>query len=220
MHRMSDETHLTDDEVRRRRHDELVRFLNEQQQLGDAPQIYDPVVRTREEHITIGPGSRIDSFVKLEGGMGLRIGRYVHIASFAHIGIGGGETEIGDFAAVASGGRIISGSNLTTSPSMSACAPTGLQEVRRNKTVLRRYSCVLTNAVVLPGVTLGEGAVLAAGGVATKSIPAWEIWGGVPAKFMAKRTMVKVEPHVHTDACWGPGFAEADTLICGKVETR
>ncbi|SEG18671.1 acyltransferase [Flavobacterium urumqiense] len=43
------------------------------------------------------------------------------------------------------------------------------------------------NVVVLKGVCIGEGAVVAAGSVVIKSIPAYEIWGGVPAKFIKKR---------------------------------
>lgn len=172
-------------------HRDLVEFLRQQEELGHDPDvvIYEPVVKTKPDKIVIGPGSRIDSFVKLEGGNGLEIGRYVHIASFAHLGIGGGTLIIGDFAAVASGGKIISGSNQTDAITMSACAPAHLQRVQGFVTELCAYSCVLSNAVVLPGVQLGEGAVLAAGGVATKNIPPWEIWGGVPARFMSKRTV-------------------------------
>jgi acetyltransferase-like isoleucine patch superfamily enzyme len=43
------------------------------------------------------------------------------------------------------------------------------------------------NVVVLKGVNIGEGAIVAAGSVVTKSIPTNEIWGGVPAKFIKKR---------------------------------
>ena len=45
-----------------------------------------------------------------------------------------------------------------------------------------------SNVTVLKGVTLGSGAVIAAGAVVTKSVPANEIWGGVPAKKIAERT--------------------------------
>lgn len=149
--------------------------------------VYEPVVQLRPENILLADGVRVDSFVKLEGGRGLRIGKGVHIASFAHIGIGGGETIIEDYAAVASGGKVISGSNKTTAPSMSASAPPCLQDAGTSTTRIGKFAVVLTNAVVLPGVTLHEGAVLAAGAVATRDIPAWEIWGGVPARFLAKR---------------------------------
>lgn len=41
-----------------------------------------------------------------------------------------------------------------------------------------------SNVTILPGVTIGERAVIAAGSVVTKNIPSSEIWGGIPAKKM------------------------------------
>jgi len=43
------------------------------------------------------------------------------------------------------------------------------------------------NVVILKGVEIGEGAVVAAGAVVTKSILSGEIWGGVPAKKIGQR---------------------------------
>lgn len=40
--------------------------------------------------------------------------------------------------------------------------------------------------VILPGVTIGDNSVIAAGSVVNKSVPANEIWGGVPARFLKK----------------------------------
>lgn len=41
-----------------------------------------------------------------------------------------------------------------------------------------------TRSIINKGVCIGEGAVIAAGSVVVKDIPAWEIWGGNPAKFI------------------------------------
>ena len=43
-----------------------------------------------------------------------------------------------------------------------------------------------SNATVLPGVTIGDWAVVAAGAVVTKDIPALTVAGGVPAKVLKK----------------------------------
>jgi acetyltransferase-like isoleucine patch superfamily enzyme len=43
------------------------------------------------------------------------------------------------------------------------------------------------NVVVLKGVTIGNGVVVAAGSVVNKSIPPYEVWGGIPARFIKKR---------------------------------
>ena len=43
------------------------------------------------------------------------------------------------------------------------------------------------NSIVLPGVYVGEGAVVAAGSVVTKDVPPYSIVGGVPAKIISTR---------------------------------
>ena len=52
-------------------------------------------------------------------------------------------------------------------------------------------SCVwiATGAIVLPGVTIGDGAVVAAGAVVTKDVEPWTVVGGNPAKFIKKREL-------------------------------
>lgn len=44
-----------------------------------------------------------------------------------------------------------------------------------------------TRAIILAGVTIGRGAVVAAGSVVTKSVPAYAIVGGNPAKIIRMR---------------------------------
>lgn len=39
-------------------------------------------------------------------------------------------------------------------------------------------------STILSGVTIGDNSIVAAGAVVTKSIPAGEVWGGVPAHFI------------------------------------
>lgn len=44
------------------------------------------------------------------------------------------------------------------------------------------------NAIVLHGVQIGEGAVVAAGTVVTKDVPSFTVVGGIPAKIIGKRS--------------------------------
>lgn len=48
-----------------------------------------------------------------------------------------------------------------------------------------------THATILPGVTIGRGAVVAAGAVVTKSVPPMAIVAGVPAKVISYRAKEK-----------------------------
>lgn len=43
---------------------------------------------------------------------------------------------------------------------------------------------IASGAIILPGVTIGENAVIGAGSVVTKDIPDNEFWAGNPAKFI------------------------------------
>jgi acetyltransferase-like isoleucine patch superfamily enzyme len=149
--------------------------------------IYAPVLVLKPEVVEIAAGARIDSFCKIEGGLGVSIGRFAHIGSFVSVNIGGGRLVIGEHAGIGSGARLLGGSNMPGTWSMSAASPLALQHVERKTTIIGDYAFVASNAVVLPGVTIGEGAVLGAGGVATKDIPPWQVWGGVPAHYIKDR---------------------------------
>lgn len=153
--------------------------------------IYEPVVIIKPEKITLADDCRIDSFVKIEGGEGVRVGKCVHVASFCHINIGGGETVLEDYSACASGSKIVSGSNMPEGLSMSASAPPDMQVVKRNRVVIGKYAFLGANSTVLPGVTVGNFAVVAAGAVVTKNVPEYAIVAGVPAKVIGTRKIKK-----------------------------
>lgn len=46
------------------------------------------------------------------------------------------------------------------------------------------------NSMILPGITIGEGAVIAGGSVVTKDVPSYAIVGGCPAKLIKYRENV------------------------------
>lgn len=48
--------------------------------------------------------------------------------------------------------------------------------------VLRKGCCIGMRTIIMPGVTIGEGAVIAAGSIVTKDIPPYCVAAGSPAK--------------------------------------
>ena len=50
-----------------------------------------------------------------------------------------------------------------------------------------RYAWICARACVLPGVNVGDGAVLALGAVATRDLGEWGVFAGVPAKRIGER---------------------------------
>lgn len=87
---------------------------------------------------------------------------------------------IGAQAVVSQDAFLCTASHDVTSPIM---------ELTTAPIVIGPQAWVCARAVVLPGVTLGEGAVLAAAAVAPKSIPAWAIAAGNPAHPIGTRQL-------------------------------
>lgn len=49
------------------------------------------------------------------------------------------------------------------------------------------HAFIGTGTIITGNVKIGSGAIVGAGSVVTKDIPAYEIWGGNPARFIKKR---------------------------------
>ena len=60
-------------------------------------------------------------------------------------------------------------------------------EVKGGETVIEDYVWIAPHCIILPGVHIGRGAVLATGSIVTKNVPAMHIVGGIPAKTIGIR---------------------------------
>ena len=68
-------------------------------------------------------------------------------------------------------------------------------------------------AIILSGVTIGDGAVIAAGAVVTKDVPAYGIVGGNPAKLIKKRFDDETIPRLLKIAWWNWDDAKIEKFL-------
>ena len=159
--------------------------------------LYEPIIILGDRlRFWYGESCRIDSFVKIEIGNGLQIGNYVHIASFCHLGIGGGELFVGNHVGIASGAKILTGSNTIEGLSTSAVSPEEMQKKIKSLTIIGNYVLIGTGAIVMPGVCIGEAAAVGAGAVVTRDVPPCTIVVGNPAKRIGYRKDIAEQLHL------------------------
>ena len=76
---------------------------------------------------------------------------------------------------------------ITHDGSMSVCQKLASTEKRLYKLgrISVGHNCFIgCHSIIMPGVTIGNNSIVAAGSVVTKSIPDGEVWGGNPAHFI------------------------------------
>ena len=160
---------------------------------GKGALVYDNAKIIKPDVIEIDDYAKIDDFTFIYGGKGIYIGKYVHIASFVSV-IGGGKLYVGNYAAIAAGARIITGTNIYEGGyHMSAAAPKEQQKLKVSFIKIGKDGFIGTNAVIHPGVTIGEGAIIGSNSLVLNDVEPWTINVGSPVRVIGKRPKVKFE---------------------------
>ena len=137
--------------------------------------------------LTMGARSQIDDFAFVNAGLLCRIGRFVHIASFVSV-IGGGSFIIDDFSGLSAGCRVITGTDDYIGPFLTnPTVPREFTNRQVSHVTIGKYVVVGTNAVLFPGVTLGEGVAVAACAVVRRDLAPWGVYAGDPIRKIGER---------------------------------
>ena len=134
---------------------------------------------------------RVGNHVAIDSGFycttALSVGDYVHIGPYVTC-IGGkeGMFELHGYNNVMAGARIICCSDrFDDSGLFGALIPEHLKgRQMKAPVVMERFSNVGTNAIVLPGTTLREGVLVAAGSLIMGDTVPWGVYKGNPAKLV------------------------------------
>jgi virginiamycin A acetyltransferase len=102
----------------------------------------------------------------------------------------GEKLTIGNFVSIAPGVQFLLGVNhqintLTTYPLYSRLIePSNRDALNNGAITVEDEVWIGTNAIIMSGVRIGKGAMIAAGAIVTKDVPPYAIVGGVPAKLI------------------------------------
>jgi acetyltransferase-like isoleucine patch superfamily enzyme len=103
----------------------------------------------------------------------IEFGDQVDIGEFTHIRANGG---------IRIGSRVLIAANVTITTREHPVALPRWKVTKDAPIVIEDDVWIGAGAIVLPGVTIGRGSVVAAGAVVTEDVPPFTVVGGVPAK--------------------------------------
>ncbi|HKS11864.1 MAG TPA: acyltransferase [Pseudomonas sp.] len=153
--------------------------------------------------ISIGNHVRIDDFCVLSAGDGgIEIGDHVHIAVYSSL-MGGGRITLGDFSGLSSRVSVYSSSDDYSGASMTnPTVPDDFKHVQTAPVDIGRHVIIGAGSVVLPGVTLGQGAAIGALSLVTKRCDEFGIYSGVPARRIKarKRALLELEQRLRAES--------------------
>ena len=151
--------------------------------------------------VRLGAGVRLSKFINLYGceiGDETKIGAFVEVQKNAKIGK---RCKISSHTFICEGvtieDNVFIGHGVTFTNDTFPRATTGDGELQTEKdwrvgpTLIRKGASIGSGTTILPNVTVGERAIVGAGSVVTKDVPAEAIVAGNPARFIRP---VNVEP--------------------------
>ena len=141
---------------------------------------------------------------------GIKLGNRVTIGKYAiirpsniyggPIGEGltmGNNSNIGPYNYIGCSGKITIGNNVMLAPRVSIYAENHVfdhpeilirdQGVEKKEVIIEDDCWIAANSILLAGVTIGKGSVVAAGSVVTENVPPYSVVAGVPAKWIKSR---------------------------------
>lgn len=138
-----------------------------------------------EKGVSIGAGTRVWAYVHIL--CGAQIGKDCNICDQVFVE---GRVVIGDRVTVKCGVHLWDGVVIEDDVFVGPAAVFGNDMFPRSKqypekyltTLLKRGASIGANATIIPGVQIGEWAMIAAGAVVTRDVPAYALMRGSPAR--------------------------------------
>ena len=131
--------------------------------MGKGVRVYGRVTVLNPGHVRIGDHSTLNEGCLLNARESIVIGAHVHISPGVQIHAGG----------------------------LNLDEPYASRRHYAAPVTIEDGVWLCSGVIVLPGITVHEGAVVAAGAVVTRDVPAFEVWGGVPARMIRRLSRIE-----------------------------
>jgi len=137
------------------------------------------------ENMVMGDNVRVDDFCILTGRIVL--GNCVHIAAYSAI-FGRNGVTMEDYSGISARVTIYSVSDDYSGQTMTnPTVPDQFKTEVGGEVILKKHSIVGAGCVILPSVTIGEGAAIGSMSLVAKNIEPWSLNVGIPAKRIKDR---------------------------------
>lgn len=140
----------------------------------------------RAENMEIDDFSRIFDFVYIDAGASLKIRKYSFVTWHCLIE-GGANTIIGNRCFIGPGTKLLTSTYKFNRYYTNEFLPEECRGTDYGDIILEDDSYIGANSVIMPGVTIGEGAVLGSNAFANKNLDPWGIYVGSPARKIGER---------------------------------
>lgn len=139
------------------------------------------------QNISIGDNVRIDDFCILSGH--IEFGNYIHIAAACLLFGGNDGIVFEDYTGLSSRSAVYAESDdysgqYFTNPML----PEEYRHIIGGGVVVKKHAIIGSGCTILPNVIIGEGAAVGSMSLIIKSLDAWGIYAGIPAKWIKARS--------------------------------
>lgn len=153
---------------------------------GEGVVLYPLCKVIRSEHAEIDDFSRILDFTFIDAGKSLKIGKHSMI-TWQVVIEGGANTYIGDRVFIGPGSKILTSTYKLHGFYSAEFIPDECHQIEYGDITIHDDAYIGANCSILPGVTIGEGAVVGANAMVNKDLEPWGIYVGCPAKKVGER---------------------------------
>jgi acetyltransferase-like isoleucine patch superfamily enzyme len=157
----------------------------------------------RPDRIQIGSNVRIDGYTSLiaDDTAFIELGSFIHVGAYCLLSGGDGIT-MNDFSGLSQGVRIYSRTDDYTGRHLTnPTVPVKYTGVSRGLVSLGRHVIIGTQSIILPGITIGDGAAVGALSLVTKNLEEWNVYFGIPVRRLKSRSrrLLQLEAQLHDE---------------------